>query len=653
MPDLLLPPAAARIFNENDRYLFLEGTHTGLADVLGAHLHVDGTDFAVWAPQARAVSVIGTFNDWQEDAAPMQRGEAGIWHCSIPQAPAGSRYKYRIESSQRRDFDKADPLGFFHEQPPGNASLVWDLAYKWGDREWMGSRRNANSLHAPMSIYEVHGGSWRKPPGNGDEYSNHQHSTYEQLRAELIPYVKEMGFTHVQFLPVMEHPFYGSWGYQTTGYYAPTSRYGTPQQFMRLIDELHQHGIGVILDWVPSHFPQDGHSLGFFDGVHEYEPADPRRGLHPDWNSFIFNYARGEVRSFLLSSALFWLDRYHADGLRVDAVASMLYLDYSRRPGEWIPNEYGSRENLDAIGFLRRLNEDVYREHPDAQTFAEESTAWPLVSKPTYVGGLGFGLKWDMGWMHDTLQYMQLDPVYRKYHHSELTFRSVYAFSENFVLPLSHDEVVYGKGSLLEKMPGDAQQKFAGVRLLLAYMYAQPGKKLLFMGCEFAQTTEWNHDAGLPWQLLKKPAHAGIRLLVGDLNSLYRAEPALHFAENAPQSFAWIDAQDSAHNVISFLRNGREERERILIVCNFSAVPCANYQLGVPHKGFWQEQLNTDAAQYGGAGCGNFGGVQTVPIPAHGHRQSLLVNLPPLAALYFRLAPDDSAEHTMRVTRGA
>ncbi len=582
MPNPLLMPTVSRIFDKNDLYLFSEGTHTKLADVLGAHLCPDGNgaDFAVWAPAASAVSVIGTFNEWREDAAPMQRREGGIWHCLIPNAEAGSRYKYRIESKLRTDFDKADPLGFFHEQPPGNASIVWDLAYEWGDREWMRERRFENSLQSPQSIYEVHLGSWRRPSGK-DELP----PTYSELCAELVPYVKEMGFTHVEFLPVMEHPFYGSWGYQTTGYFAPTSRYGTPQELMQLIDKFHQNGIGVILDWVPSHFPQDGHSLGFFDGVHEYEPADPRRGVHPDWNSFIFNYGRGEVRSFLLSSALFWLDRYHADGLRVDAVASMLYLNYSRRPGEWIPNEYGSRENLDAIGFLRRLNEDVYRECPDVQTIAEESTAWPLVSKPTYVGGLGFGLKWDMGWMHDTLQYMSLDPIYRKYHHHELTFRAVYAFSENFVLPLSHDEVVYGKGSLLQKMSGDINQKFANLRLLFAYMYAQPGKKLLFMGDEFAQWTEWNHDKSLSWQLLSVKPHSAVRLLVGDLNSLYRSEAALHSSENTPESFEWVDAEDSERNVLSFLRKGPTSRDLMLVVCNFQCHPPSELSVGRSGKG--------------------------------------------------------------------
>ncbi len=551
---------------------------------------------------------------------------------SQEQAQSGDRYKYRIETGQGTGLEKADPLGFFHDQPPGNASIIWNLHYEWGDQAWMSERHKVNNLDAPTAIYEVHLGSWRSPAAHAGGVSS-----YKELASELVAYVKEMGFTHVEFLPVMEHPFYGSWGYQTTGYFAPTSRYGTPQGLMELIDKFHQNGIGVILDWVPSHFPKDEHGLGDFDGTHEYEPADPRRGIHPDWNSFIFDYGRGEVRSFLLSSALFWLDEYHADGLRVDGVASMLYLDYSRKPNEWIPNEYGSRENLDAIGFLRRLNEDIYRIHPDVQTVAEESTAWPMVSKPTYIGGLGFGLKWDMGWMHDTLQYMSQDPLFRKYHHHELTFRLVYAFNENFVLPLSHDEVVHGKGSLASKMPGDNWQKIANLRLLFGYMYAQPGKKLLFMGDEFGQWAEWNHDRSLDWDLLEHPAHASMRLLVGDLNHLYRSEAALHAQEFSPACFEWIDVHDAEKNVLSFLRKGTLNREQIAVVCNFSPVPRANYRIGVSEKGFWQELLNTDAKQYGGSGRGNFGGVETVPVPAHGRSYSLTVDLPPLAAVYFRL----------------
>ncbi|MBV8820688.1 MAG: 1,4-alpha-glucan branching protein GlgB, partial [Acidobacteriaceae bacterium] len=451
---------------------------------------------------------------------------------------------------------------------------------------------------------------------------------------QLVPYVKEMGFTHVEFLPVMEHPFYGSWGYQVTGYFAPSARYGTPQDLMWLIAQFHQNGIGVILDWVPSHFPHDEHGLGFFDGAHEYEHADPRQGVQPDWNTFVFNYGRNEVRSFLLSGAMFWLGRYHADGLRVDAVASMLYLDYSRKDGEWVPNRYGGRENLDAIGFLRQMNEQVYRRIPDVQTIAEESTAWPMVSRPLYVGGLGFGMKWDMGWMHDTLQYMSQDPYFRKYHHHELTFRMVYAFSENFVLPLSHDEVVYGKGSLIRKMPGDDWQKFANLRTLFSYMYAQPGKKLLFMGGEFGQWNEWNHDTALDWALLAAPLHAQLRLLVGDLNHVYREHGALHACEVSPSSFEWIDNHDSEKNVLSFLRKGRRG-EIVAVLCNFSPIPRPNYRVGVPVAGFWKELLNSDAKQYGGSGLGNFGGTQSVPVPLHGRLHSLTITLPPLSVLYF------------------
>ncbi len=625
---------STRLLNDNDVYLFQEGTHINLADVLGAHVlsERNGTQFAVWAPNARSVSVIGNFNRWQKDATPLSRTQGGIWTAFVEGVYAGTRYKYHIKSNfGGYKADKADPLGFFHEVPPQTASIVWDLTYKWEDEQWLSSRHGANSLEAPISIYEMHLGSWRRVADQ-----NNRSLTYAELAEQLIPYVKEMGFTHVELMPVMEHPFFGSWGYQTTGFFAPTSRYGTPQDFMRLIDEFHQNGIGVILDWVPSHFPNDEHGLGFFDGVHEYEHADPRQGIHPDWNSFIFNYGRHEVRSFLLSSAMFWLDKYHVDGLRVDAVASMLYLDYSRKEGQWIPNQYGGRENLDAIGFLRRMNTEVYRVHPDTQTIAEESTAWPMVSKPIYVGGLGFGMKWDMGWMHDTLQYMSQDPFFRKYHHHELTFRAVYAFNENFVLPLSHDEVVYGKGSLIQKMPGDNWRKFANLRLLFSYMYAQPGKKLLFMGAEFGQWSEWNHDASLDWALLESAPHASLRLLVGDLNHLYRSEPALNTAENTPSSFEWIDVHDSEKNVLSFLRKGATEAQAIAVVCNFSPIVRANYRIGVPAKGFWKEILNSDSKVYGGSGIGNVGGRETVPIPLHGRNHSITIDLPPLGAVFFR-----------------
>ena len=631
-------PTYSRSLNENDIYLFQEGTHVKLADVLGAHVIPErgGTQFAVWAPNAKFVSVIGHFNGFQRNATALSHAGSGIWTGFAPGVMSGTHYQYWVESNVN-DYKaaKADPVGFFQDTPPKTESIIWDIDYQWGDGEWMTNRRNRNSLDSPMSIYEVHLGSWRRA-------ENNRFLTYRELADQLVPYVKEMGFTHVEFMPVMEHPFYGSWGYQITGFFAPSSRYGTPQDFMHLIDRFHQAGLGVILDWVPSHFPQDEHGLGYFDGAHEYEPADPRRGIHPDWNSFIFNYSRPEVRSFLLSSAMFWLDRYHADGLRVDAVASMLYLDYSRRPGEWIPNQYGGRENLDAIAFLRVMNEDVYRAHPDIQTIAEESTAWPLVSRPVYVGGLGFGLKWDMGWMHDTLQYMSQDPIFRRYHHHELTFRMVYAFNENFVLPLSHDEVVYGKGSLIGKMPGDDWRKFAGLRVLFSYMYAQPGKKLLFMGGEFGQWSEWNHDGQLQWELLERPPHAALRLLLGDLNRLYREEPALVCAEITPSSFEWIDLHDAEKNVLSFLRKGQSPGQLIAAVFNFSPVPRDSYRLGLPNKGHWIEIFNSDATIYGGTGRGNFGGVDTVPIPLHGRNYSITINIPPLAALYFRWEPPSS-----------
>ncbi len=495
----------------------------------------------------------------------------------------------------------------------------------------METRQSRNSLNAPITIDEVHLGSWRRVPEQDS-----RSLTYRELAPQLAEYVTQMGFTHIEILPIMEHPFYGSWGYQTTGYFAPTSRYGTPQDFMYLIDCLHQHGIGVILDWVPSHFPTDEHGPGFFDGTHLYEHADPQKGFHPDWSSFIFNYGRNEVRSFLLSSALFWLDKYHIDGLRVDAVASMLYLDYSRKVGEWIPNQYGGRENLEAIGFLRHFNEQIYANHPDVQTFAEESTAWPMVSRPTYVGGLGFGLKWDMGWMHDTLEYMSKEPIHRKYHHNDLTFRMLYAFHESFVLPLSHDEVVHGKGSLLGKMPGDDWQKFANLRLLFGYMYAQPAKKLLFMGGEFGQWQEWKHDESLEWHLLQYVPHAGLQRWVADLNHIYRSEPALHQLDCDPAGFEWIDCLDAESSIISLLRKGKSTGDLVLAVCNFTPVPRSNYLVGAPRGGFWRELLNSDAAQYGGSGLGNLGGVEAAPMPLHGRTHSLALTLPPLSALFFK-----------------
>ena len=532
--------------------------------------------------------------------------------------------------------DKADPFAFAFEGPPRTASIVWDLDYAWEDGDWMAQRHRANALDAPQSVYEVHLGSWRRVPEEGDRFL-----TYRELAPLLAEHVQRLGFTHVEFMPVMEHPFYGSWGYQTTGYFAPTSRYGAPQDFMFLVDYLHRHGIGVILDWVPSHFPADEHGPGFFDGTHLYEHADPRQGFHPDWKSAIFNYGRNEVRCFLMSSALFWLERYHADGLRVDAVASMLYLDYSRKEGEWLPNQYGGREDLEAIAFLRQFNTEVYKSFPDVQTAAEESTDWPMVSRPIYVGGLGFGLKWDMGWMHDTLKYMAVDPVFRRYHHNTLTFRMLYAFQENFLLPLSHDEVVYGKGSLLTKMPGDDWQKFANLRLLLGYMYGQPGKKLLFMGGEFGQWSEWYHEASLDWHLLDEPRHAALQRWVEDLNRVYRQEAALFTQDFTPAGFEWIDCNDVMQSVITFLRKGREG-ELVLVACNFTPVPRYNYRVGVPTGGFWQEILNSDAVEYGGSGHGNLGGLEAAPIPCHGRLHSLNLTLPPLGVVFFKAVSRES-----------
>ncbi|MEX1183013.1 MAG: 1,4-alpha-glucan branching protein GlgB [Gemmatimonadota bacterium] len=627
------------ILGREDLYLFNEGTHNRLYAKLGAHPRttsgVSGTNFAVWAPNAENVSVIGDFNNWQPGATALHHvGASGIWETFVPGIGRGARYKYRIES--RHDgfrVDKADPFGFLQEVPPATASIVWDLDYPWNDRPWLEKRAAHNAFDAATSIYEMHMGSWRRNDG--------EPLGYRDVALPLAEYIRDMGFTHVELLPVMEHPFFGSWGYQTTGYFAPTSRFGTPQDFMYFIDVLHQHGIGVILDWVPSHFPGDAHGLHYFDGTHLFEHADPRQGFHPDWKSYIFNYGRNEVRSFLLSSALFWLEHYHIDGLRVDAVASMLYLDYSRKDGEWISNEFGGRENLAAISFLRQLNRDVYASFPDTQTMAEESTAWPMVSRPTYVGGLGFGMKWDMGWMHDTLDYMEHDPVHRSYHHGRLTFRGVYAFTENFVLPLSHDEVVHGKGSLIGKMPGDDWQRFANLRLLFGYMFTQPGKKLVFMGGEIGQWREWNHDDQLDWYLLGNERHAGVQHWVRDLNRFYRAERAAHELDFDPAGFQWLDADDAWNSVLSYVRRGRPvddggADEELLVICNFTPLVRRNYRVGVPTVGFWQELLNSDAKLYGGGGVGNLGGVESVPIPFHGRPHSLNLTLPPLGILVLK-----------------
>jgi len=622
--------------SDDDLFLFNEGSHFALWEKLGAHPGVvegqAGTSFAVWAPDAERVSVAGDFNGWNKDTHPLApRGQSGIWEGFLPGIGRGALYKYHVRSRfHGYRVDKADPFGFQHETPPKTGSVVWDLEYAWEDAAWMKGRGAASGLDGPMSIYEMHLGSWMRMPEDGNRWL-----TYRELAPKLAEYAVRMGFTHVEFLPVMEHPFYGSWGYQITGFFAPTSRYGTPQDFMYLVDTLHQAGVGVILDWVPSHFPSDEHGPAYFDGTHLYEHADPRQGYHPDWGSYIFNYGRNEIRSFLTSNALFWLGVYHADGLRVDAVASMLYLDYSRKEGEWIPNRFGGRENLDAISLLRRTNEEVYHRHPDVQTIAEESTAWPMVSRPAYVGGLGFGLKWDMGWMHDTLEYMHRDPIHRKHHQDQLTFRQLYAFHENFVLPLSHDEVVHGKGSLLDKMPGDEWQRFANLRLMLSYMWAQPGKKLLFMGGEIAQWREWRHDESLDWNLLEYAPHEGVRRLVTELNRLYRAEGALHENDCNPAGFEWVDCADWQGSILSFLRKGRQGSP-VLVACNFTPVPRLSYRIGVPAGGRWRELLNTDAAEYGGGGMGNLGAVHAEAVPMHGREFSLSLLLPPLAAVFLK-----------------
>jgi 1,4-alpha-glucan branching enzyme len=622
------------MLTEHDAYLFREGTHARLYERLGCHLEandVRGARFGVWAPNARAVSVIGDWNGWRAGAdALAPRGDhSGIWEGRVQGVERGQAYKFRIESSVGGYVvEKSDPFAVACELPPATASRAWTLEYDWGDAEWMKTRGPRNALDAPMAIYEVHAGSWRRKDG--------AFLGYRELAHALAGYVQDAGFTHVELMPLTEHPFYGSWGYQCTGYFAPTARYGAPQDFMYLVDHLHRHGIGVILDWVPSHFPADRHGLAFFDGTHLYEHADPRQGFHPEWNSSIFNYGRNEVRAFLLSSALFWLDKYHVDGLRVDAVASMLYLDYARKDGEWIPNRYGGRENLEAILFLRTLNEAVYRDHPECFTVAEESTAWPMVSRPTYLGGLGFGLKWNMGWMHDTLAYFKEDPIHRKYHHGRLTFSLIYAFNENFALPLSHDEVVHGKGSLVGKMPGDAWQQFAGLRALYGYMWGHPGKKLLFMGGEFGQRREWTHDGELEWWVCERPEHAGLQRWVAQLNRAYRAEPALWQVDFSHEGFEWIDANDAENSVIAFLRKPRKGGALIAVACNLTPVPRENYVLGVPRAGTWREILNSDAREYGGAGWGNLGAVEAAPLAQHGRPHSLTLTLPPLSTLFLR-----------------
>ena len=616
---------------DQDIHLFREGTHGRLYKKLGCQLGLDGARFTLWAPNAKSVSVIGDFNGWRADAHPAtpRADGCGLWQADVSGVRHGHKYKFLVRTASGETLQKSDPFARYAEVAPATASVAWRTDdYEWDDASWMQLRAKSDALAAPMSVYEVHLGSWRR--GEGGALID-----YRSAALLLADYVRRLGFTHLELMPITEHPFYGSWGYQTTGYFAPTTRYGTPQDFKFLVDTLHQAGISVILDWVPSHFPTDAHGLAQFDGTHLYEHADPRQGFHPEWSSSIFNYGRNEVRAFLLSSALFWLDEYHIDGLRVDAVASMLYLDYSRKKGQWIPNRHGGRENLEAISFLRLLNESAYRDHPGVQLIAEESTAWPMVSRPTYLGGLGFGMKWNMGWMHDTLKFMHEDPLHRHWHHNELTFSLVYAFNENFMLPLSHDEVVHGKGSLINKMPGDAWQQCANLRLMYGHMWVHPGKKLLFMGGEFGQRREWNHDDGLEWWLLANDAHSGVQRWVEDLNRLYRSEPALYELDFDAAGFEWIDAHGSETSVLSFLRKAKDGSS-VLVVANFTPVPRVDFLVGVPAAGFWAECLNSDATLYGGSGVGNQGGVHSVPVSAHGRCHALNLQLPPLGLLILK-----------------
>jgi 1,4-alpha-glucan branching enzyme len=633
----------ARILGELDAHLLAEGTHREAYRKLGAHAMerdgVPGIGFAVWAPNASAVSVVGDFNGWNTEVDPMdKRWDCGVWERFIPNAREGDRYKYAVwDASGSLLALKADPYAFRAELRPATASIVSPLPPRPSPHERAQEERIAQHREAPIAIYEVHLGSWKRRPEESNRFL-----TYSELADDLIPYVKHMGFTHIELLPISEYPFDGSWGYQPTGLFAPTSRYGSPEDFRRFVERAHAHGIGVIVDWVAGHFPNDAHGLARFDGTHLYEHADPRKGWHPDWNTHLYNYGRHEVANFLIANAMFWLGEYGVDGLRVDAVASMLYLDYSRPSGAWLPNRYGGNENLEAIAFLRALNEAAYGTYPHAITIAEESTAWPLVSAPTYAGGLGFGYKWNMGWMHDTLAYMEHDPIYRRYHHDRLTFSLVYAFSENYVLPLSHDEVVHGKGSILQKMPGDRWQQFANVRLLYAFMYAHPGKKLLFMGNEFAQPREWNHDESLDWHVLHDEPHAGIQRIVRDLNALYTSTPVLFERDATPDGFEWL-AHDGDASVIAFVRRGKKPRDFAIAVCNFTPVVRQDFRIGVPAAAHYREALNSDARIYGGTGVGNGGGVAVQSIPSHGHAHSVSLTLPPLGAILLLPSFDSGA----------
>ena len=629
------------VLGELDIHLLVEGNHLRAFEKLGAHPatidDVAGTTFAVWAPNARKVSVVGDVNGWDGRRHPMRvRSECGVWEIFIPGVGVGDRYKYEIRA-QSGDLmaEKADPFAFQAEPPPLTASVVADdTPYRWEDKEWMGRRAHVHDRNAPVTIYEVHLGSWKRVPDEGNRYQ-----TYREMADDLVPYVKDLGFTHIELMPVHEYPFDGSWGYQPTGLFAPTSRYGTPADFKHFIDRCHREGIGVLIDWVAGHFPGDAHGLAYFDGTHLYEHSDPRMGRHMDWDTLIYNYGRREVSNFLLSNALYWMEEFHIDGLRVDAVASMLYLDYSRKEGEWIPNMFGGRENLEAIDFLKRMNELAYGHHEGVMTVAEESTAWPMVSRPTYLGGLGFGYKWNMGWMNDTLRYMGKDPVYRRYQHDLLTFGLLYAFTENFILPLSHDEVVHGKGSLLSKMPGDGWQQFANLRCYLTFMFTMSGKKLLFMGIEIGQGSEWNHNESLDWHLLEYPLQQGIQKLVRDLNHLYRSEPAMYENDCMPEGFAWIDCHDSDNSIISYMRRAKDPEDFVVVVCNFTPVARDSYRIGVPVGGPYTELLNTDAGCYEGSGVGNAGRVDAEAREAHGHPFSLNLSIPPLGAVVMKPFP--------------
>ncbi|QDT72838.1 1,4-alpha-glucan branching protein GlgB [Lacipirellula limnantheis] len=632
------PYAFPPLLSEYDLYLLGEGRHWQSYEKLGAHLRtiggVNGVNFAVWAPNAESVSIIGDFNGWDRRKHAMRKHiPTGVWELFIPDAKPGLLYKYSVKARGGQVLEKCDPYGFAAELPPRTANIVADLnGYKWNDHEWMARRaEGANALDAPMSIYEVHLGSWRKNHGGETQWLN-----YRELAHQLVEYCQNMGFTHLELMPVSEHPFTGSWGYQTVGYYAATSRYGTPEDFMYFVDHCHQHNIGVLIDWVPAHFPKDGHGLATFDGTALYEHADPRQGEHPDWGTKVFNYGRNEVRNFLTSNALFWLDKYHIDGLRVDAVASMLYLDYSRNEGEWIPNQYGGRENLEAISFLKEFNEQVHQQHPGALTVAEESTAWGGVSRPTYLGGLGFSLKWNMGWMNDTLRYFRHEPIHRQYHHDELTFSLIYAFTENFTLPFSHDEVVHGKGALLDQMPGDLWQRFANLRLLYAYQWTHPGKKLLFMGCEIGQWNEWNHDAELQWDLLQWDTHQGVQKMVGDLNQLYRREKSFHQVDFESAGFEWIDCHNYANSILAYVRRAKDPNDFTVVACNFTPVPRHNYRLGVPEGGWYGEVFNSDSAYYGGSNVGNYPGVMAEESESHGRPFSISLTLPPLSVVVLK-----------------